>query len=98
VVDSPPGVGKSTLVVRAAAELAAAGERVMIADQTNEPVDDLASRLAAGHPALPVGRLIARDYALPGGSRGTRTSRPPRASPTCPNAPWCSAPRPSGQP
>src|SRR5579862_540555 len=65
VVDSPPGAGKSTLVVRAAAELAAAGERVMIAGQTNEQVDDLASRLAAGHPHLTVGRLGAQGYALP---------------------------------
>jgi hypothetical protein len=65
VVDSPPGAGKSTLVVRAAAELAAAGERIMIAGQTNEQVDDLAVRLAAGHPSLQVGRLGARDYALP---------------------------------
>jgi hypothetical protein len=66
VVDSPPGAGKSTLVVRAAAELAAAGERVMIAGQTNEQVDDLTDRLAAGHPSLPVGRLSARDYAVAG--------------------------------
>ena len=35
VVDSPPGAGKSTLVVRAAAELADAGERVMVVGQTN---------------------------------------------------------------
>src|SRR5580658_9492213 len=65
VVDSPPGAGKSTLVVRAAAELAAAGERVMVAAQTNDQVDDLADRLAAGHPDLPVGRLGASGYALP---------------------------------
>src|SRR5579862_3697410 len=65
VVDSPPGAGKSTLVVRAAAELAAAGERVMIVGQTNEQVDDLTDRLAAGHPSLPVGRLAARGYAPP---------------------------------
>jgi hypothetical protein len=65
VVDSPPGAGKSALVVRAAAELAAAGERVLIAGQTNEQVDDLADRLASGHPDLSVGRLGARGYALP---------------------------------
>src|SRR5512146_1972356 len=65
VVDSPPGAGKSTLVVRAAAELAAAGERVMVAGQTNEQVDDLADRLAAGKPSLPVGRLGASGYTLP---------------------------------
>jgi putative protein kinase ArgK-like GTPase of G3E family len=36
VVDSPPGAGKSTLVVRASAELAQAGEKVMVIAQTNE--------------------------------------------------------------
>ncbi|MER6051952.1 AAA domain-containing protein [Streptomyces sp. NPDC001793] len=57
VVDSPPGAGKSTLVVRAARELAAAGRRLMIVAQTNAQVDDLVLRLAAKDPDLPVGRL-----------------------------------------
>ncbi|GGW92081.1 AAA domain-containing protein [Streptomyces noursei] len=57
VVDSPPGAGKSTLVVRAARELAAAGRRLMIVAQTNAQVDDLVLRLAAKDPELPVGRL-----------------------------------------
>ncbi|MFF0625445.1 AAA domain-containing protein [Streptomyces sp. NPDC004296] len=57
VVDSPPGAGKSTLVVRAAHELAAAGRRLMIVAQTNAQVDDLVLRLAAKDPGLPVGRL-----------------------------------------
>ncbi|MEU7634628.1 MULTISPECIES: AAA domain-containing protein [unclassified Streptomyces] len=57
VVDSPPGAGKSTLVVRAARELAAAGRRLMIVAQTNAQVDDLVLRLAAKDPGLPVGRL-----------------------------------------
>ena len=47
VVDSPPGAGKSTLVVGAATELARSHERVMIVGQTNEQVDDLVDRLAA---------------------------------------------------
>jgi len=64
VVDSPPGAGKSTLVVRAAAELAGAGERVMVVGQTNEQVDDLTDRLAAEHPEVPIGRLSAREYAI----------------------------------
>jgi superfamily II DNA or RNA helicase len=63
VVDSPPGAGKSTLVVRAAAELAEAGERAMVVGQTNEQVDDLIDRLAAEHPDLLVGRLSAHGYA-----------------------------------
>jgi hypothetical protein len=57
VVDSPPGAGKSTLVVRAARELAAAGRPLIVIAQTNAQVDDLATRLAAADPELPVGRL-----------------------------------------
>jgi hypothetical protein len=57
VVDSPPGAGKSTLVVRAARELAAAGRPLMVVAQTNAQVDDLVDRLAAADPDLPVGRL-----------------------------------------
>ncbi|MER6215755.1 AAA domain-containing protein [Streptomyces sp. NPDC048387] len=57
VVDSPPGAGKSTLVVRAARELAAAGRRLMVVAQTNAQVDDLVLRLAAKDPELKVGRL-----------------------------------------
>lgn len=64
VVDSPPGAGKSTLVVRAARELVAAGEQLMIVAQTNSQVDDLVDRLAQADPELPVGRLHAED-ALP---------------------------------
>ena len=62
VVDSPPGAGKSTLVVRAAGELAASGEPLMIIAQTNEQVDDLISRLGERHPCVQVGRLSAVDY------------------------------------
>lgn len=61
VVDSPPGAGKSTLVVRAAGELAAAGRRLMVVAQTNAQVDDLVLRLAAKDPGLPVGRLHSSD-------------------------------------
>jgi AAA domain len=62
VVDSPPGAGKSTLVVRAAGELAAAGEPLMIVAQTNEQVDDLIERLGVRSPQITVGRLSAVDY------------------------------------
>jgi hypothetical protein len=62
VVDSPPGAGKSTLVVRAAGVLAATGAPLMIVAQTNEQVDDLIDRLGTKHPTLPVGRLSAVDY------------------------------------
>ena len=60
IVDSPPGAGKSTLVVQAAADLAAGGETCIIVAQTNNQVDDLdcaagrapprsAHRAAVGH-------------------------------------------------
>ncbi|MEH0933734.1 AAA domain-containing protein [Micromonospora psammae] len=62
VVDSPPGAGKSTLVVRAAVELATAGEPLIIIAQTNEQVDDLIDRLARKAPDLRLGRLSAADY------------------------------------
>ncbi|KUO13698.1 AAA domain-containing protein [Streptomyces sp. DSM 15324] len=61
VVDSPPGAGKSTLVVRAALELADAGRPLMVVAQTNAQVDDLVLRLAEKSPELPVGRLHSSD-------------------------------------
>ncbi|NRQ31207.1 ATP-binding protein [Nonomuraea sp. NN258] len=79
VVDSPPGAGKSTLVVRAAAHIAATGEPLMIVAQTNEQVDDLVTRISDKHPRLTVGRLSAGGYVpprrlldLPGVTVGTR--------------------------
>ncbi|MER7277417.1 AAA domain-containing protein [Dactylosporangium sp. NPDC000244] len=62
VVDSPPGAGKSTLVVRAARTMAEAGERLMVVAQTNEQVDDLIDRLASAAPAIEIGRLSASTY------------------------------------
>src|SRR5260370_11750242 len=46
----------------AAAELADAGEAVMVVAQTNEQVDALTDRLAAARPRLAVGRLAASEY------------------------------------
>ncbi len=62
VVDSPPGAGKSTLVVRAARHIAASGEPLAIVAQTNEQVDDLIANLATAAPDLPIGRLSAQGY------------------------------------
>ncbi|MCT2592151.1 AAA family ATPase [Streptomyces sp. N2-109] len=65
VVNSPPGAGKSTLVVRAAGHLAAQDRPVMIIAQTNEQVDDLTDRLAETHPQLRIGRLHKAGFTLP---------------------------------
>ena len=62
VVDSPPGAGKTELVIRAAIQLAGAGEPVMVVAQTNSQVDDLVTRLANAAPGLAIGRLSAQDY------------------------------------
>ncbi|HEU5333715.1 MAG TPA: AAA domain-containing protein [Actinocrinis sp.] len=72
IVDSPPGAGKSTLVVALARRLAATGQPVMIVAQTNEQVDDLVDRLAEavagdegagpGGTAVRIGRLSASGY------------------------------------
>jgi hypothetical protein len=62
IVDSPPGAGKTTLVVRAATELAASGENCIIVAQTNNQVDDLTTRLARQGQGLRLGRLSATDY------------------------------------
>jgi hypothetical protein len=76
VVDSPPGAGKSALVVRAAAAIAGAGEPVMVVAQTNEQVDDLVCRLVQASPSLAVGRLAAADYVTSArvGSSGARVA------------------------
>jgi hypothetical protein len=65
VVDSPPGAGKSTLVVRAALTLAAGSEPCIIVAQTNDQVDDLILRLAGEAPHLNIGRLTSQSYQPP---------------------------------
>lgn len=62
VVDSPPGAGKSTLVVRAATTIATEDEPVMVVAQTNDQVDDLVDRMAREAPQISIGRLSAGDY------------------------------------
>jgi hypothetical protein len=62
VVDSPPGAGKSTLVVRTATKIARGGDTVMVVAQTNEQVDDLIHRMAQAAPDIRIGRLSAQDY------------------------------------
>jgi hypothetical protein len=62
VVDSPPGAGKTELVVRAARELAAAREPLIVIAQTNNQVDDLVDRLAEAAPEPAIGRLSGQGY------------------------------------
>jgi hypothetical protein len=62
VVDSPPGAGKSTLVVRAAVEIGRSGDPLIVIAQTNEQVDDLVVRLASEAAEFAIGRLSAQDY------------------------------------
>ncbi len=60
----------------AAAELADAGEKVMVIAQTNEQVDDLTDRLAAARPGLAIGRLSGRERVHPVRAR----DRPPEVT------------------
>ena len=62
IVDSPPGAGKSALAVRAAAELASAGQPVMVVAQTNGQVDDLVDRLATAARGMAIGRISGQEY------------------------------------
>ncbi|MGK5443243.1 hypothetical protein ACSNN7_15710 [Micromonospora sp. URMC 105] len=55
VGDSPPGAGKSALVVRAAVDLAAADEPLIITAQINKQVDELIERLAQKALELSIG-------------------------------------------
>ncbi|MFJ2915357.1 AAA family ATPase [Streptomyces sp. NPDC087228] len=65
VVDSPPGAGKTTLVVQAAEALAQTGIPCIVIAQTNSQVDDLVRRLAASPHNLKIARLTGQDYTLP---------------------------------
>ena len=96
VVDSPPGAGKSTLVVRAAIELAAAGEPVIVIAQTNEQVDDLIDRLAQKAPELRIGRLSAVEYQPTERITRHATVKVRRRSPNSTSRPSSSVRPPSG--
>lgn len=64
VIDSPPGAGKSTLVVQAVAALIPGDPGpIPVVAQTNNQADDLTRRLA--HAGIRVGRLHKADYATP---------------------------------
>ncbi|MCA1673415.1 MAG: AAA family ATPase, partial [Actinobacteria bacterium] len=55
VVESPPGAGKTTLVITVASHLAGRAKlRVAVAAQTNAQALDLANRLSAATSACPV--------------------------------------------
>jgi hypothetical protein len=62
IVDSPPGAGKSTLVVAAALAYLGETDTIAILAQTNNQVDDLIIRLHEAAPDVPLGRLCAQEY------------------------------------
>lgn len=67
LVASPPGAGKTGLVVRAAAYAAGVlGERCAVAVQTNEQAFDLVRRLAAAYPSVPVTLFVREGLRVPG--------------------------------
>lgn len=70
IVDSPPGAGKTSLVVRAAGHLIDGDERPIVVAQTNNQVDDLIVRLAREHPGIAIGRLSASSYTAPSSIHG----------------------------
>lgn len=65
LVDSPPGAGKSTLVAGLAAELGAAGERVLIVTCTNAVSADLAARVDRLRAGVRITYVLGQDAALP---------------------------------
>lgn len=67
MVDSPPGAGKSTLVVTLGRQRAERGDRVPVVTQTNDQADDLARSFAAtfADSAFLIGRLHRTDYTVP---------------------------------
>jgi hypothetical protein len=86
VVDSPPGAGKTGLIVDAAARAAADGDRIAVVCSTIAQSADLARRLAAAHPGLPVTVATGKDARLPHPPAGdpgpavTRGRVPPSAA------------------
>lgn len=82
MVDSPPGAGKSTLVVALGRRRAELGDRVPVVTQTNDQADDLvrAFAVALADTTLLVGRLhAATDYAVPADLEGDpQVRRSPR--------------------
>jgi len=71
VVDSPPGAGKSDLVVRASRALVAGGERLMVWRRPTSRSTTSFDRLAGEDPAITIGRLSAAGYVPPSASRST---------------------------
>lgn len=66
ILDSPPGAGKTGVVVRLAAQaLAVLEERCMVVTQTNRQSFDVARRLACGFPRLAFTLFCSADLTLP---------------------------------
>src|SRR5262245_40388056 len=60
LVEAPPGSGTTYLLVEGVARAHNAGQRVMVATQTNAQADDVCRRFMARYPRLRVVRLLSR--------------------------------------
>ena len=57
VVKAPPGSGKTYTLIEVLSALAAAGQRIAVAAQTNSQADDICLRFAADHPDIATARF-----------------------------------------
>jgi len=67
VVKAPPGSGKTFTLIEVLARLAASGQRIAVAAQTNNQVDDICIRFAADHPDVAVARFSSKNSLPPPG-------------------------------
>lgn len=76
LVDSPPGAGKTRLVVDAAAFSAVVlGERCAIVTLTNQQAFDVVRRLGQTHPGVPVALFARKGLDVPSGLPVTRSAQ-----------------------
>ncbi|MBI3965199.1 MAG: ATP-binding protein [Chloroflexi bacterium] len=74
VVDSPPGAGKTSLVVQVAAfRVLERRQRVLVATVTNLAADDVSRRLSREYPRAPTFRVLGGAASAPTGVTGMRT-------------------------
>ena len=67
VVKAPPGSGKTYTLIEVLSVLAAAGQRIAVAAQTNSQADDICLRFAADHPEIATARFASGKSLPPAG-------------------------------